>query len=241
LKTDYAKLFLYDPINFKKVSQMNTSYLSERLEEIIESVWTAEENNHFTKEEIKKKCIIPFTDDDLEYLEKENMIKQKDNHITFTKRGRKLAETIVRRHRIAEVLVSSILKLKTSDMERVACELEHSLMPEVEEAICTLLGHPEFCPDGNPIPQGKCCKKRINVIHKTVISLSQLRDGESGKIAYIKPESHATLEHLMSLGFSPGIIITVEQTRPVFCLKYENTELAIDRDIVNTIFVWKIE
>jgi len=34
-------------------------------------------------------------------------------------------------------------------MEKVACKGEHRLEPEVEESICTLLGHPGVCPDEN--------------------------------------------------------------------------------------------
>jgi hypothetical protein len=39
------------------------------------------------------------------------------------------------------------------------CEFEHLLAPNVTEAICTLLGHPRFCPDQHPIPEGACCRR----------------------------------------------------------------------------------
>jgi DtxR family Mn-dependent transcriptional regulator len=161
--------------------------------------------------------------------------------LSLTDEGKKQAEKIVRRHRIAEVLVSSILKHKRAEVERIACEVEHSLQPEVEEAICTLLGHPEFCPDGKPIPLGACCKKRIREVSQTVVSLDKLNPDESGKVTYIKPASHSILEQLISFGLSPGVIVTLMQKKPVYCVRIDNTELALDREIVKNIFVWKLD
>ena len=65
-----------------------------------------------------------------------------------------MARNVVRRHRLAESLFANILDLDAEKREEIACEVEHTLLPEVEEAICTLLGHPAICPDGKPIPLG---------------------------------------------------------------------------------------
>ena len=146
----------------------------------------------------------------------------------------------MRRHRLAEVLVSSILRLKDSAMEEVACKVEHSLDPEVEESISTLLGHPEICLDGKPIPKGRCCRKNLKTVGNTVVSLAELKPGERGKITYIKPGSHSNLHQLISMGLQPGIAVTVHRTNPAFCVKYENTELALDKEIAKNIFVWRL-
>ena len=178
---------------------------------------------------------------DLLELEKKDLIVSSADKILFSSQGKSIAEAIMRRHRLAEVLVSSVLKLKNSSMEEVACQVEHCLAPEVEESICTLLGHPGVCPDGKPIPMGKCCKKRLKVVDNIVVSLNELRPSEKGKITYIKPGSHSNLHQLMSIGSQPGIVVTVHRTNPAFCIKFENTELAIDEELARNIFVWKIE
>lgn len=220
---------------------MNQVQISEIQEEILESLWKAAEKDENRLSEIRPFCAVEFGDDDLNGLSNLHLIRITGDQVDLTQEGRKMAECIVRRHRIAEVLVVSILKHKTAEMERIACEVEHSLQPEVEEAICTLLGHPEFCPDGKPIPKGACCRKRVREVSQTVVSLEKLHPGESGKVTYIKPSSHAILEQLLSFGLSPGVIVTLTQSRPVFCVKFENTELALDREIVKNIFVWKID
>jgi DtxR family Mn-dependent transcriptional regulator len=146
----------------------------------------------------------------------------------------------MRRHRLGEVLVSSILKLKGDEMEEIACKIEHALLPEVEEAICTLLGHPEICPEGKNIPRGRCCENNLKVIKNVVVSLDVLKPSESGKIMYIKPSNHSNLHQLISFGLQPGVVVTIHRASPVFCIKFENTELALDEEVVKNIFVWKI-
>ncbi len=205
----------------------------------MEAIWCAGENKNYSIDAIQKKCIIDFTQADLAEIEQQGLIISHAGKILFSSKGKPLAETIMRRHRLAEVLVSSILKLKNSAMEEVACKVEHGLEPEVEEAICTLLGHPEICPDGKPIPKGKCCKKNLTVVDKIVVGLNDLKSSESGKITYIKPGSHSNLHQLISLGLQPGVVVTVHRVNPTFCIKFENTELAIDEEIAKNIFVLK--
>lgn len=215
--------------------------LNEKQEEIMEAIWCAGENKTYSIEAIRKKCHMEFYREDLVELERLGLIVIDKDKIAFTKEGKSLASAVMRRHRLAEVLVTSILKLKTMEMEAVACKVEHSLVPEVEESICTLLGHPEICPDGKKIPKGRCCRKHLKVVNNTVVSLDALKPSEKGKITYIKPGSHSNLHHLMSVGLQPGVVVTVHRVTPAFCVKFENTELAMDREVAKNIFVWRIE
>jgi DtxR family Mn-dependent transcriptional regulator len=45
----------------------------------------------------------------------------------------------------------------------------------------------------------------------------------------------------MSIGLQPGIVVSVHRVNPAFCIKFENTELAIDEELAGNIFVWKID
>lgn len=214
--------------------------LNEEQEEILEAIWIAGEYKNCSMDSVRNLCVIDFSDADVAELEQKGLVVRNADKVLFSGEGKKISEGIIRRHRLAEVLVTSILKLKESDMEKVACKVEHALLPEVEESICTLLGHPELCPDGKPIPKGRCCEDRRREVNNTVVSLVELNPGESGKITYIKPGSHSNLHQLISLGLHPGIIVTLHRSHPVFCVKFENTEVALDRDIAANIFVWRV-
>ena len=76
----------------------------------------------------------------------------------FTPRGYTRARNVIRRHRLAERLFRDVLSIQDeAEIESSACKFEHILSPEVTDRMCTLMGHPEACPHGSPIPRGECC------------------------------------------------------------------------------------
>jgi len=78
--------------------------------------------------------------------------------IVFTEKGRKRAEDIIRRHRLAERLFTQTFRVQDEkEVEEQACKFEHILSPEATDRICTFLGHPRTCPHGSLIPAGECC------------------------------------------------------------------------------------
>ena len=214
--------------------------LTEKQEEVLEAIWRSGETKNFSIDAVKKQCAVEFIDRDLQELEQSGLIVRSADKLLFSREGKTAAEGVIRRHRLAEVLLTSILKLKHAEMEKIACQVEHSLLPEVEEAICTLLGHPEVCPDGKPIPPGRCCQSGVTRVGKVVLSLSELAPGEGGKITYIKPSNTSTLHQLLSVGLHPGVIVTVQRKSPALCIRLENTELALDEDIAANMFVWRL-
>jgi len=72
--------------------------------------------------------------------------------IHLTDAGRRLAETVVRRHRLAERFLTDILGLSWAEAHAEAGKWEHIISPRVEEAMVRLLEDPTTCPHGNPIP-----------------------------------------------------------------------------------------
>ena len=78
--------------------------------------------------------------------------------IIFTEKGRKKAEDIIRRHRLAERLFTETFQVNDEkEVAEQACKFEHILSPEATDSICSFLGHPRTCPHGSPIPAGECC------------------------------------------------------------------------------------
>jgi putative ABC transport system ATP-binding protein len=78
--------------------------------------------------------------------------------IVFTEKGRKRAEDVIRRHRLAERLFTETFHVHDEkEVAEQACKFEHILSPEATDSICTFLGHPRTCPHGSPIPAGECC------------------------------------------------------------------------------------
>ncbi len=78
-----------------------------------------------------------------------------DRSLRLTGKGRKLAVSIVRRHRLAERLLTDVIGLEWEKVHREADRWEHAISADVEEKLVQLLGDPATCPHGNPIPGSK--------------------------------------------------------------------------------------
>ncbi len=75
-----------------------------------------------------------------------------DRSLRLTDKGRTLATSVVRRHRLAERLLVDVIGLEWEKVHREADRWEHAISAEVEEKLVQLLGDPATCPHGNPIP-----------------------------------------------------------------------------------------
>jgi hypothetical protein len=102
-----------------------------------------------------------------------------DRMIYFTEKGRKRAEDIIRRHRLAERLFVHTFRVQDEhEVAEQACRFEHILSPEATDSICSFLGHPRTCPHGSPIPAGECC-----LLSKQAAQHSASTNGEQAGIA----------------------------------------------------------
>lgn len=72
--------------------------------------------------------------------------------IELTAKGRRMAEAIVRRHRIMERWLTDGLGLDWVTADEEAARLEHAVSDVVEKRLYDVLGRPRTCPHGNPIP-----------------------------------------------------------------------------------------
>jgi DtxR family Mn-dependent transcriptional regulator len=75
-----------------------------------------------------------------------------DRSLRLTDKGREVAISIVRRHRLAERLLVDIIGLEWEKVHKEADRWEHAISADVEEKLVQLLGDPATCPHGNPIP-----------------------------------------------------------------------------------------
>lgn len=208
------------------------------LEEILELIWTIEEENEkVDKDLLLKRINIPEAEKQVKILLSENYIKITNKSVELTKRGREIARLIIRRHRLAERLLNDVLEVKGDTMNSSACKFEHFLDEEVTTSICSLLGHPISCPHGKAIPPGDCCEKTNKEIRPVVTPLTELRSGDIAKISYIVTKYHQRLDKLSSMGLLPGVQIKLHQRQPTFVIQMGETQIALDNAIARDIYV----
>jgi DtxR family Mn-dependent transcriptional regulator len=75
-----------------------------------------------------------------------------DRQLALTDAGRSLATRVMRKHRLAECLLVGVIQMPWEEVHVEACRWEHVISESVERRVYELLGHPDRCPHGNPIP-----------------------------------------------------------------------------------------
>jgi len=75
-----------------------------------------------------------------------------DRHLQLTEKGDNLATRVMRKHRLAERLLTDVIGLDWELVHEEACRWEHVMSETVERRLLQLLDHPTESPYGNPIP-----------------------------------------------------------------------------------------
>jgi DtxR family Mn-dependent transcriptional regulator len=218
-------------------SEAGTKSESHQKEEILELLWTMREKGPVNVEEFLRMTNEEGAEKFLGEMERARWISLREGQVAFLDEGERRAEEIIRRHRLAERLLSEVFELEESYMESSACQFEHILSPKVLDSVCTFLGHPPICPHGKPIPRGPCCARFKREVEPLVRPFSDLKLGEEGRVVFITPKSRSRLERLSALGLIPGMVVRLVQKRPSFVLEIGETTLALDEDIVRDIYV----
>jgi DtxR family Mn-dependent transcriptional regulator len=110
-------------------------------DEILELVWTLREEGRATRSQLLRRTEEEQPERLLEELSAAGLLEASDDEIRLTKPGEELARMIIRRHRLAEVLLNNLFDLDNSQVESTACKFEHILTKTVTESVCTFLGH----------------------------------------------------------------------------------------------------
>ena len=173
----------------------------------------------------------------LDELLQGELARRRGDAIELTPRGYELAGQTVRRHRLAERLLADVLEVRREQMDDAACGIEHSLREGVGEAVCTLLGHPNQCPHGKPIPPGECCRRAVEQAERAVAPLSRLRPGQGGRIAYVQTGEARKLHKLMAMGVLPGKSLRLIQGFPSYVFEVGHSQFAVDEGMARTIHV----
>ena len=159
------------------------------------------------------------------------------DRIILTREGQRLAAGILRRHRLSERLLTDVLGLPWDRVHDGAMRLEHSLTPEAEARLESLLNHPETCPHGAPIPVPD-----MSPPPPATRTLDRVLAGTQVRIEQVTEEDGALLRYLASLGLFPQARLTVEEVAPFggpLLIQVNGARYAIGRDVAAKILVGK--
>jgi DtxR family Mn-dependent transcriptional regulator len=208
------------------------------LEEYLEAIWELEEEG--------TRVIQARLAEHLEHspasvsemirrLKTEGYIELAARALTLTSKGRERAESVVRKHRLAERLLTDVIGLPWHKTHIEACRWEHVMSDEVEQRIVALLDNPATCPHGNPIPGAGGPELDLKAIAET-------QPGEHVRLERVTEQVEVDLDALIYLddhGFIPGAAAEVRSRAPdgTVTLDLETGSIALGPALASQLYV----
>lgn len=181
--------------------------------------------------------VKPATANDmLKKLKEKKLINyQKYGKISLTAEGRRIAIEVLRKHRLWETFLYDKLEFTWDEVHEVAEQLEHIQSEKLVEKLDKFLGHPEFDPHGDAIPNAKGEMKAQ--FRKT---LSQVEPGISCKMVAVKDNTASFLQYVVKvgLGISSKIkVISKQEYDAMMEIEVEGNRYNVSQKFAENIFV----
>lgn len=166
-----------------------------------------------------------------------------DRHLTLTALGRGTAVSVMRKHRLAELLLVNVIGMPYEEAHEEACRWEHVMSDAVEKRVYDLLNRPTRSPYGNPIPG-------LEELGSPEAEATEVAEGErnlafpglSGPVVVRRIcESVQTdgdvLRQLHAAGVDPGATVTVAQERDGVSIDRSGDRVRLPREVASRVFV----
>lgn len=128
----------------------------------------------------------------------------------LTEKGLEVAVRVVRRHRLAECFLVEMLGMGWEEVGAEACRLEHAISARVEERLLAVLGNPEVCPHGHPIPP-----LDLSEPPHPGVPLAQMETETDVVMHGVTEKVPEMLLYLGSIGLKPGAHVRVVSKAPL--------------------------
>ena len=168
-----------------------------------------------------------------------------DRHLELTEEGRRLATRVMRKHRLAERLLTDVIGLEWELVHAEACRWEHVISETVERRLVALLDHPTESPYGNPIPGLDELGEAGEVVdfrhgHEPLSRVAEEARVRVGRISEEVQKDEALMHALRRVGALPGRTVAVTPTGQGVLLGAGGESAEVDLDAAEYIFVRRL-
>ena len=174
----------------------------------------------------------------LDRLTTDGYVERAGRTITLTEQGQDVAQTVLRKHRLAERLLVDVIGLPWHLVHDEAGRWEHVISDEVMTRLIEILGDPATCPHGNPIP-GSANRTGTPSFQ---VSLADVAPGQKVRFERLGEEvelDSATLRYFDETGFIPGAVASVTKKGPdgTLLLDADGTTLVLGAHLCHRLYV----
>jgi DtxR family Mn-dependent transcriptional regulator len=168
-------------------------------------------------------------------------VVESDRHLQLTELGRAHAVAVMRKHRLAELLLVNVIGMPYEEAHEEACRWEHVMSNTVEQRVYELLNRPTRSPYGNPIPGLDAFDNQPQTT-TSEIERNLSFPGLSGSVIVRRIcESVQTdgdvLRQLHAAGVDPGVTVTVAQERDGVTIDRSGEQIRLPREVASRVFV----
>jgi DtxR family Mn-dependent transcriptional regulator len=166
-----------------------------------------------------------------------------DRHLHLTAAGRTLAVSVMRKHRLAELLLVNVIGMPYEEAHDEACRWEHVMSDEVERRVFQLLGRPSRSPYGNPIPGlADLDRDAPAAVDGGETERNLAFPGLAGAVVVrrICESVHSdpdVIRQLHAAGVDPGVKVTVAQERDSVIVDRGGDTVRLPREVASRVFV----
>ena len=215
--------------------------VSHEAEEYLEAIYRLQRRRGVAKttELASELNVVPGSvTNTIQNLKKHGFVKHEPYRgVKLTAKGKKIALRILRRHRLAERLLTDILDAEWNSVHDDACKLEHALTKEVITLLEKKLGYPKSCPHGNPIPSANG-----KVEEEECYPLTEASINKSCMVTRIIDEKREKLLILASKGIKPATIVRVVERKPFSIILYvAKKKRTLNNDVASIVLVKSME
>jgi DtxR family transcriptional regulator, Mn-dependent transcriptional regulator len=208
------------------------------LEEYLETIWELEEEGiPVIQARLAEHMNVsaPSVSEMIRRLKTEGWVDTEGRSITLTEKGSARAISVVRKHRLAERLLTDVIGLPWHKTHVEACRWEHVISDEVEARLVILLDNPPTCPHGNPIPGAGGPVRDLT-------ALAGSEPGDKVRLERVTEQVEVDLDALIYLdshGFVPGVDAEVRSKAPDGTLTLDLAEgsIALGPALASQLFV----
>jgi DtxR family Mn-dependent transcriptional regulator len=167
---------------------------------------------------------------------------ENDRHLVLTDTGRQHAVAVMRKHRLAELLLVNVIGMPYEDAHEEACRWEHVMSDEVERRVYMLLDRPTRSPYGNPIPGLGVFDAGARTADAPEGERNLAFPGLSGELVVSRIcESVQTdpdvLRQLHTAGVDPGATVSITQDRDTVTIDRSGEKIHLPREVASRVFV----
>lgn len=139
-----------------------------------------------------------------------------DRQIVLTAAGREKATSVMRKHRLAEVLLTEVIGLSLDLVHVEACRWEHVISDAVEERLAIMLNEPAYSPYGNPIPAEKSVRPKPAAESGILALPDALSDEQPAQVRLERmgeslQNDPPVMTELVGAGIRPGETLTAQR------------------------------